>query len=110
MPLVAADHVIWEADMKRTAFILAMLGTPAFADPGDFGHMMGWGYGMVLGPLLWLVVLALLSGAVIWIVRRIDAEAPRKSGSAALAELDLRLARGEIDVEEYGARKRALSA
>lgn len=100
--------------MKRVAFALSVLGTPVFADPEGYGRMMdggyGHGYGMMFAPVLWLIVLGLVVAGVIWLVRRFDADAPRKSSSNALAELDMRLARGEIDIEEYSARKKALTA
>lgn len=99
--------------MKRTAVALAMIGTPALGDPNDYGRMMDWGYGygvgMMFGPVLWLIVLGLLVVGVIWLVRRWDMEAPPKSSSSALAALDMRLARGEIDIAEYGERKKVLT-
>lgn len=97
--------------MTRIALALSVLGMPAFAEPYGYGHMMDWGYGfgMMFGPVLWLIVLGLVVVGVIWLVRRLEADAPRKSSSNALAELDLRLARGEIDIEEYSARKKALT-
>lgn len=98
--------------MTRIALALSVLGSPAFAGPDGYGHMMDWGqgYGMMFGPVLWLIVLGLVIVGVIWLVRRLEADAPRKSSQSALGELDLRLARGEIDIEEYGARKKALTA
>ncbi len=98
--------------MTRIALALSVLGTPAFADTDGYGHMMDrdHGYGMMFGPVLWLIVLGLVVVGVIWLVRRLEADAPRKSSQSALGELDLRLARGEIDIEEYGARKKALTA
>jgi len=67
--------------------------------PGS-GYMdpswMGW---MVGGSLLfWIAIVGL---AVFAIVRL----APRGRGGDALAILDQRLARGEIDAEEYRARR-----
>lgn len=47
--------------------------------------------------------------SVFWLIRRLGADAPRNA-SGALAELDMRLARGEIDIAEYAARKKALTA
>lgn len=100
--------------MKRLAFLLGVLATPAMADPEDFGHMMGHGhgYGMIFGPVLWLIVLGLVVAGVILLVRRLDGyPAHRDRGhSGALAELDMRFARGEIEAEEYASRKKLLSS
>lgn len=99
--------------MLRLAFAFTALTTPAFADPEPYGHMMDWGYGygygMMFGPVLWLIVLGLVVAGVIWLVRRLDGQAPHRGASSALAELDMRLARGEIDAEDYAARKKLLS-
>lgn len=98
----------------RFALLAAILASPAMADPEDYGHMMGWGYshgfGMFFGPVLWLVVLGLVVAGIIWLVRRLDGQPSHSNQSGALAELDLRFARGEIDAEEYSARKKLLSS
>lgn len=99
--------------MFRIALPIITFATPIFADPGEYGHMMDWGYGygftMMFGPILWLVILGLIVAGVIWFVRRLDhgPQAGRKSD--ALAELDLRFARGEIDADDYAARKKLLA-
>lgn len=89
---------------------LLLTGTPLWAQP--YGHMGDWGYGvgMMFGPVIWLVVLGLVVAGVVWAVRRMDDSPARLPRSAAMAELDLRLARGEISVEEHATRKKALSA
>lgn len=104
--------------MIRFAIFTATVATPAFADAQGYGHMMDYGYGygsgigMMFGPVLWLLVLGLIVAGVIWFVRRLDGDAQTGSGgsSKALEELDLRLARGEIDAEEYTARKKLLTS
>lgn len=92
--------------------ISALFATPARADLEGFDHMMGWGYGfgMFFGPVLWLLVLGLVVAGVIWLVRRPDDERHPEKSSSALAELDMRLARGEIEAEDYSARKKLLSS
>ena len=97
--------------MYRLALFASLLATPAMADPEGYGHMTGWGYGMgmMFGPLLWILVLGLMVVGIIWFVRGMDGGAPRQSQPDALAELDLRLARGEIDAEDYAARKKLLT-
>lgn len=87
-----------------------LLATPAVADPGEYGHMMDYGYGvgMMFGPVLWLIVLGLIVAGVIWFVRKNEGDhGPGKS--RARAELDLRFAKGEIDAEDYAARKKLLT-
>ena len=100
--------------MNRIAFGLALIAGPASADPEGYGygHMMGWGgsgFGMVFGPVLWLIVLGLVVAGVIWLVRRLDDGAGPGRKTGARAELDMRFAKGEIDPEEYASRKKLLS-
>ncbi|MCR9151191.1 MAG: hypothetical protein NXH83_13535 [Rhodobacteraceae bacterium] len=112
--MYAEFKLAMEAVMSRLAVVLGILATPAFADPEGYGHMMDWGYGygigMMFGPVLWLVVLGLVVAGVIWLVRRLDGETSHKQASSAVAELDMRLARGEIEIDEYTSRKKALSS
>ena len=98
--------------MLRFAIPTIALTSPAFADPQGYGHMRDWGYGygfgMMFGPILWLIVLGLIVAGVIWFVRRLDHGPQTSQKSDALSELDLRLARGEIDADDYAARKKLL--
>ena len=101
--------------MKHFALLVIMLATPALADSGEYyGHMMnggyGYGVGMMFGPVWWLIVLGLIVAGVIWLVRRMEASPASANPNAALAELDMRLARGEIEAEDYSARKKLLSS
>lgn len=73
-------------------------------------HMWGGGYGMgIFGAglmlLFWGVVIAL---AVLVVQRLRDRDGGGSRSSSALDILKERLARGEIDPEEYQARRRAL--
>ena len=96
--------------MLRYLMATVALTTPALADPGNYGHMTGWGYGvgMMFGPVLWLVVLGLVVAGVIWFVRNAEGTASKSGKSDALAALDMRLARGEIDADDYATRKKLL--
>ena len=96
--------------MFRSALLLTLAGSPAWADPEEYGHMMGYGHGyaMLFGPILWLIFLGLIVAGIIWFARRLDHGDPAKSKSSAIAELDMRLARGEIDADDYTARKKLL--
>ncbi|MBP0483529.1 SHOCT domain-containing protein [Sagittula salina] len=98
--------------MTRFAIPLMIFAAPALAEPGErYGYMMdgyGYGVGMMFGPVLWLIVLGLVVAGVIWLVRGTEGGARPKSRDA-LAELDMRFARGEIDAEDYAARKKLLN-
>lgn len=100
--------------MKRLALLTAVFAQPAVAQRADgYGYMMdgyGYGIGMMFGPVLWLIVIGLIVAGVIWMVRRADVGAPTAKATSALDELDMRLARGEIDAEDYAARKKLLSS
>jgi putative membrane protein len=99
-----------EFRMFRSTLVLSLVGSAAWADAEDYGHMMGYGHGyaMLFGPILWLVFLGLIVAGIIWFTRRLDQGDPSGRKSGAIAELDMRLARGEIDTEDYTARKKLL--
>lgn len=71
---------------------------------------MGWGmwWGMGLGTLILLVLIALL----VWAIARGGRAVPAPSSAAprpdALQVLDERLARGEIEPDDYNQRRRLL--
>jgi putative membrane protein len=102
--------------MQRFLAIPATLAaSPALADPEGYGygHMMGGGYGgygLMFGPVLWLIVLGLIVAGIVVLVRRLDQSqgpGPQARGDA-LAMLDMRFAKGEIDAKEYAERKKLL--
>lgn len=75
-------------------------------------HMMWWGeggwYGMIFGPLIMILVLALLIAAVVLLVRWASGQWPPgapQQGRTPLDTLKERYARGEIDREEYMRRR-----
>ncbi|MCG6903250.1 MAG: SHOCT domain-containing protein [Rhodobacter sp.] len=98
--------------MLRMILPASLFATPALADAEGYNHMMDWGYGygvgMMFGPVLWLIVLGLVVAGVIWLVRRTDQAHAGPGTSGALATLDMRFAKGELDAEEYAARKKLL--
>ncbi|MDF0603411.1 SHOCT domain-containing protein [Psychromarinibacter sp. C21-152] len=91
--------------------LASLAASTALADPdGSWeGHMMwGGGYGVFGGLMMlvfWGVIIALIVLAVHWL--RDNSGAGGKS-SDALETLRQRLAKGEIDEEEYRRRKAAL--
>jgi putative membrane protein len=105
-----------EDDMteREIGFMAALaagtLAGAAQADPGGngyYGHMSGWGMGLGFGMMI-LFWGALLVGAVVvvrWLVEQGQATG-RKSD--ALETLKQRLARGEIDIDDYEARRKVL--
>jgi len=88
------------------------------ADGYAYGPHMMWGgwYGMVLGPLFFILVLLALFAGVALILRWIGApgHGPHPThhapppGRTPLDILKERFARGEIDKEEYEERRRVL--
>lgn len=71
----------------------------------QWDHMMdGWGMG-----LWWLLLLALLVLVVIVTWRLLEGSRSTRSPDSALDILKQRYARGEIDREEFEAKKRDLS-
>jgi len=80
-----------------------------------YGYMDGsWGHGGWLGlglhGLVWLLLAAALAITVVWIVRAASRHHAAAPGSGAREILDGRYARGEIDREDYLARKTDLKA
>lgn len=91
----------------------------------DDGHMDdGWGLAMMLSMMgFWVLLTAAIVFAIVWTVRSTRTPAvppPASTASAAAGQgrvtgsaeqiLAERLARGEIDAEEYGARLGALTS
>jgi putative membrane protein len=73
---------------------------------GNWGHMMGYGYG---GGFMWLIVLVLV-GVVIYFLLQ-SAKSKSADGPAAETPLDIlkkRYAKGEINKEEFEQKKKDL--
>ena len=77
---------------------------------GMMGPGMMGGYGtMFLMPILWIVVIGLIIWAVVAAVNRPrESDSTARSADSALEILKRRYARGEINKEEYEARKKDL--
>lgn len=73
---------------------------------------MGWGGGMLLGSVFMILFWVFLIAGAAWLALAIGRQGGDRTAapgrSAAPAILEERLARGEIDVEEYRARKAAM--
>ena len=68
------------------------------------GPMMGWAW-----LLVWLLFLAVLVVGIVFLVRSLSDRGDRR-GSRAVAILEERFARGEIDRDDFDERKRALES
>lgn len=66
-----------------------MMGTPA----------------MVLGWIVVLLVVAVLTAALVWLVRGIAGDGRTPPQRGAIEQLEMRYARGEIDRDEYLQRR-----
>ena len=100
---------------------LLAIGSPALAQEEEgyryayaHPHMMGdWGWGgMIFGPVLGLLYIAVIAVVIVMVVRWLGGEggaraAPRSR--VAIQILEERFARGEIDKDEFEERKRLLS-
>lgn len=76
------------------------------------GHMWeggnGIGYGLLGGGLLLLLLISIVLATVLALRWISDTNASRAQGDRSLDILKERLAKGEIDAEEYALRKKAL--
>jgi putative membrane protein len=94
------------------AIIISILAglAPAtqYRGPGGGGwhHMPGFGWGG--GWITWIVIIAVVTGLVIWAVRRGSAREEHRFGDRALDILKERYAKGEIDKEEFDRMKKDL--
>ena len=92
---------------------IVLMTMPAVAQTYcDHPHMGPWGWGgMILGPIMMIVFIALIVGAVVLVVRWTGLGGSVLTGGANKARniLDERFARGEIDKDDYEERKRVLS-
>jgi len=79
---------------------------------GNHPHGWGGGWGMMLGPVAWLVFMAVAVALVVLLVRWLAGgergERPSRPARKPLDILEERFARGEIDEEEFRRRKEAL--
>jgi len=73
----------------------------------DKEFMMMWGFGTGLWwmSLVWLALL----GVTVWLVIELNRPATSGSENRALAILEERFARGEIDLDEFTSRRNELA-
>ena len=88
--------------------IFACTQGPYDRSMGNWGHMMGYGYG---GGFMWLIVLVLV-GVVIYFLLQVS-KSKGSAGSIIETPLDIlkkRYAKGEIDKEEFDRREKDLES
>lgn len=81
-----------------------LLAQPLFADADGFGHMGGFGWGMM--GMGWMFMLIIV-GLIVWAVVQTTSNSHRRDDdmtSSAQRILADRFARGEIDDDEYRRR------
>lgn len=105
---------------QRNAFMTAVLVTALMAVPAvaqtysDHPHMGAWGWGgMVLGPIMMIVFLAVAVVVVVLLVRWLGGPGNggalhNPPGKTPLDILNERFAKGDIDKEEFEERRRVL--
>lgn len=77
--------------------------------PNAIGGFM-WA-GMLISGVLGLALIILLVVGIVWLVRQLGRQEGRRRGDpSAIAEIELRYARGEVDRETYLAIRRDLEA
>jgi putative membrane protein len=70
----------------------------------------GFGFGGVLMMGFWILFLVFVVAGIVWLVSTLSRPQTRlgDSGSSALRILEERLARGEIDADEFRTRRTAI--
>ena len=103
--------------LKRIFFIFMMLAPLTFfacaqgpynSPMGDWGHMMGYGYG---GGFMWLILLILVGVVIYFLIQ--TSKSKVSDGSTMETTLDIlkkRYAKGEIDKGEFDRMKNDLES
>jgi len=100
---------------------LMVMAGAALAQPGEgYGyHPMwgggGWGWGgMLMGPIMLIIIIAVVAFVIMGVARMAGCTGGRcghrHGSSSALAVLEERFAKGEIDKAEFEERKSALKS
>jgi len=73
---------------------------------------MGWGAGSFLGPIFMVLFWVLLIAGTVWLILALTGQNAQRQAvqrSSGVAILEARLAKGEIDLDEFNARKSAIA-
>lgn len=101
--------------IATTTIASVLASAVVYADPGDgryydYHGMMSWG-GWIFGPFMMLIYLALIVGAIVFILRLLghgDTRLGGRSADRAMIILRERFAKGELTQEEYEAARKTL--
>jgi len=88
-----------------------MRAPPDDANPQGmyWDHMTGWGWAfMILLSVVWLVAVVVITWAMVTIMRNDASRPSRHDRRPSRGILDERLARGELDLEEYRSLRAAI--
>lgn len=123
-PFITAANAMRAVAAAATSAVLALASDQTWADSPsasygyEYGPHMMWGggwYGMIFGPLVMILVLAVAIAAIVLLVRWLGGSwhgaAPSHHAPPGRTPLDIlkeRFARGEIDKEEFEERRRLL--
>ncbi len=82
----------------------------SLADVGDgyYHHGMSWGGGWFLGPILMILLVVIIIGAVAMSLRLLGNGSGQRPNDRSIEILNERFAKGEIDEAEFQSRKDAL--
>ncbi len=102
-------RTLWTATLLGTLTLpwLALADTAGSDGTHGYGHMMGGAW--IFGPIMMILFVALIVAVVVLIVRRLGGGATQGTKPKAAQDiLEERFARGEIDKDEFEARRQAL--
>lgn len=117
--VAAAGALLLAAPADAQGWVPGYGGGPGMMGPGMMGYDgWGWGVGMALHGVVWLVFVAALAVAAVALVRYLwrlggpasSGAAPGAGRGSALAILEERYARGEIERDEFLKKKQDLTA
>ena len=110
-------------NISRIAGFVALTATSVAAQVGEipgrygspyYGHDMMWGgsqwggFGMFLGPIFMILLVIGIVAGTVYVLRHFGSGIGPHANDRALMLLKERFAKGEIDIEEFTARKKAL--
>ncbi|MFZ0449697.1 MAG: SHOCT domain-containing protein [Desulfatiglandaceae bacterium] len=106
--------------LKRIFSILIIIPTLSFVacaqgpnrPMGNWGHMMGYGYG---GGFMWVIGLVLVGAVIYFVLQASKSKGSIKGSNDSIIETPLdilknRYAKGEIEKEEFDRRKKDLES
>lgn len=114
MPMKNISRIAGLAAVTATSAAAQVVEVPELYEQSFHGHDMMWGdsqwggFGMFLGPVFMILLIVGIVVATIFILHLPNGGTALQPNTNALAILNERFAKGEIDAEEFNARKKAL--